>query len=245
MKYPRLLKDLRDATVRYLLANLGQTGWSRRTLGKTDVAMAEPLRAIGMRSGPSMLDGRAQASLQLAYSDAHSLRFYAGDNFGVGVYEIMSMRHDNLPLMTVYIHLLEYKSPHLYFDNKHNNHHFRDNFPEKISSAQLVICEGYISDRYNLYAPKGYALDMLVIGAPDVLDAVDRLNLGGDVEVLGDQLYMIFPDKIDLPGQLERIVQNGAELTKAFNDNLSRYRDDRAISFSEPIGYAGRRIIQK
>jgi hypothetical protein len=197
------------------------------------------------------LDERTQASLQLAYRGACSLRFYSHsgpnvrDNFGVGIYEISSTRQDNLPLMTVHIRLLENKSPHLYFDNKRNNHRLRDNLPEQIGKAQLVMCEGYISDRYNLYAPKGYTLDMLVVGAPDVLDAVDRLNLGGDIEVLGNQLYMIFPDKIDLPSMLEQILRSGGELAREFDDNLSRYRDERAISFGEPIGYAGRRIIQK
>ncbi len=68
---------------------------------------------------------------------------------------------------------------------------------------------------------------MLSGRTPDVLDACDRLNLGGDIEVLGDQLYMIFPDEISLPDKLEQIVKNGAELAKEFNDNLSRYRDER------------------
>jgi len=84
-----------------------------------------------------------------------------------------------------------------------------------------------------------------VIGAPDVLDAFDRLNMGGDIEVLGDQLYMLFPGHISLKDKLEEIVKNGAKLAKEVDDNLSRYRDDRRLSFGQPIGYAGRRLIRK
>ncbi len=206
--------------------------------------MADTLKKFGMRSGPSMLDARAQASLQLAYRGARSLRFYSNEDFGIGVYAVSNGKVD-MSLMTVYIRVLEHKSPHWYLDNIRNNHWFRPDFPEKIKRAQLVPCEGYIDDHYDLYAPKGYALDALVIGAPDVLDACDRLNLGADIEVLGDQLYMIFPDEIDLPKLLERIIKNGAELSKEFDDNLSRYRDERARSSGEPIGYAGQRIIRK
>ncbi len=217
--------------------------WQRR-LGKDEEAMADTLQKLGMRSGHSVYDERAQASLQLAYRGARSLKFYAGDGFGLGVYMVSNGRAE-FSLMTVYIRILKHKSPHWYLDNIRNNHWFRPSFPEQIKKAQLVPCEGYIDDRYDLYAPKGYAIDALVIGAPDVLDACDRLNLGGDVEVLGDQMYMIFPDDINLPKMLGQIVQNGKELGKEFDDNLSRYRDERAISFGEPIGYAGQRIIRK
>jgi len=199
-----------------------------------------------MRQTKGMLDSRAQASLQLAYRGARSLVFYEGEDFGVGVY--VTCNEQGIaegPLMTVYVCMLKYQSPHLYFDNKRNNHWFRRNFPEKISEALLVPCEGYISDRYDLYAPSGYALDALVIGAPDVLDAFDRLNMGGDIEVLGDQLYMLFPGHISLKDKLEEIVKNGAKLAKEVDDNLSRYRDDRRLSFGQPIGYAGRRLIRK
>ena len=215
-------------------------------LSSGDAPTVEELERLGMKSGGSILDSRAQASLQLAYRGVYSIRFYSGSDFGVGVYMTCNEQgYAEGELMTVYVRMLEHKSPHLYFDNKRNNHWFRRNFPENISKAQLVPCEGYISDRYDLYAPEGYALDALVIGAPDVLDAFDRLNMGGDIEVLGDQLYMIFPKHISLKDKLEELVKNGAELAKEVDDNLSRYRDERAISFGQPIGYAGQRIIRK
>jgi len=206
----------------------------------------EDLQRLGMKENKGILSSRAEASLQLAYRGAHCLAFYEGDSCGVGVYVTCNERGiAEGPLMTVYVRMLAHQSPHLYFDNKRNNRRFRRNFPEKINKALLVPCEGYISDRYDLYAPAGYALDALVIGAPDVLDAFDRLNLGGDIEVLGDQLYLLFPSPISLKDRLEEIIKNGAELAREVDDNLSRYQDDRRLSFGQPVGYAGRRLIRK
>lgn len=212
---------------------------------RMDRNISPALERVGAKQKKTLLDSRAQASLQLAYRGAHNIRFYDGGKWGVGIYEIYDQEAKFEMFITVYIHLLEHQSPHLYFDNKKNNRIFHEDFPEKMGRAELVQYDGYISGRYNLYAPQGYAIDSLVVGAPDVLDAVDRLNMGADVEVVGNQLYLIFPQAVPLDTELEALVANGNQLAKEFDDNLSRYKDERAISFGQPIGYSGRRLVRK
>lgn len=140
---------------------------------------------------------------------------------------------------------LEYESPHLYFDYKQNNSILRKNFPRKMHSAQLVTYESFMSARFDLYAPTGYRLDSLVVAAPDVLDAIDEYHLGADIEIIGNQLYYIFPKDVVLGKQLQNIVQASELLANAINDNLSRYIDQRAINWNQPIGYDGRRLIKR
>lgn len=205
------------------------------------------VESLGMKSGHTNLDNQAQASLQLAYAGSRSLQFYYGKDFGVGVYETQS-RLDSAEytsFATVYIHKLRFMSPHFYFDNKSNNSRFKRNFPIIMDKEQLVVYEGYMQERFDLYAPDGYKIDSLVVGAPDVLDAILRLNMGGDVEIIGDQLYIIFPKVIDLVKLLPQLIENGQELAREFADNLSRYKDDRFISRSQPIGYEGRWLVRK
>lgn len=215
--------------------------------GQVKPGTEEVVKDLGMKSGHHMLSNQAQASLQLAYAGSRSTQFYYGEGFGVGVYETKSRldTSEYTSFATVYIHKLKFMSPHFYFDNKSNNNRFKSNFPVIMDREQLVFYEGYMQDRFDLYAPKGYAIDSLVVGAPDVLDAILRLNMGGDVEVIGDQLYIIFPKVIDLVRLLPELIKSGEELAQEFADNLSRYQDDRFVSRSQPIGYLGRWLVRK
>lgn len=147
--------------------------------------------------------------------------------------------------LTVYMKILKFQSPHMYLDFLANNRRWRNDMPEILGNANLVQYEGFMKSRFNFFAPKGYLIDALVIGAPDVLDSIYRNHCGADIEILGNQLYLITPEVIEDQNQLQLMSKGADEIAKALNDNLSRYKDSRRISFGQPIGYEGRRLNDK
>jgi|GEM_PF-1114282 len=201
----------------------------------------------GRNIGSSMMAGKVQASLQFAFYGALTKMLYEWNDGSVsGIFEVSDNKTNRVALFsTAHMRILSHLSPHLYIDNTANNSWLKKNLPEKMENAKLKYLDGFISDRYDVYAPPGYQLDALVIGAPDVLDAIDRNNLGADIEVLGDQFYMIFPEIVDLPTKLAEILPAAKAIADAFDDNLSRYIDDRARGTDQSVAPEGLRLIRK
>lgn len=183
---------------------------------------------------------RIDATMQVTFRPYMArLSAETGKDWGMSTYT-----SDEISL-TVYMKVLKYQSPHLYLDFLANNRRWRNDMPEILGNAKLVQYEGFMKSRFNFFAPKGYQIDALVIGAPDVLDSIYRNHCGGDIEILNNQLYLIIPEAIDDPDRLRQISEGINEIAKSLEDNLSRYKDDRRISFGQPIGYKGRRLNDK
>lgn len=191
--------------------------------------------------------GRIQASLQIAFNRiSGQLAYCWNDENYTGLFELAESNGVRTGLnMTVHMRLLRYQSPHMYLDFKRNNSVLKRNLPEKLKNARIEYLESYISDKFNVYAPPGYRIDGLVIAAPDVLDAIDRNNLGADIEILGNQLYMIFPGIVRLDERLEEILGSAEIIAEAIDDNLSRYIDDRARGKKHSVANAGKRLIRR
>lgn len=184
--------------------------------------------------------GRIEASLVLAYADRlEPLHRISGDGWAAGVYQVGFRKN------TVFVRTLAFNAPHLYFDNKANNRLFRRDIPVFISRAQLVSYDGYIQDKFRLYAPVDYHIDALVVGAPDLLDVIDQHNLGADIELLGNQLYFIYPKGIFLGDTLPELIKASQIIADAADDNLSRYHDKHPGNTRGTLSHRGRRIVRK
>lgn len=202
------------------------------------------LDKLGVKNEYTITAGRVEASVQLAYLEKPKrIVFVDGGDWALGLY---TMKSDGTGAkVTVFMRNLRHQSPHLYFDYKQNNSILRSDFSARINASQLIIYESFISNRFSLYAPPGYGVDSLVIGAPDVLNDIDLHHMGADIEILGDQLYYVFPKAINLSESLELLIENSRLLAEALNDNLSRYVDSRAEHGSAQISNTGKRLINR
>lgn len=219
-------------------------GRAEKALLTSSVALNSVAKELQVADANYVDAARLSATLQIAfYTNAKLLQFLEKDTWMAGLYDIKNTGYG--PYVTVFMRTLTYSSPHLYFDFKANNSKFRQTFPERIQQARLAYFEGYVSDKFDLYAPAGYTLDALVIGAPDALNAILQNHLGADIEILGNQLYYVFPERADLPRLLPELVEKSKILGGSLDDNLSRYIDDRSRGTNQPIANDGRWIIRQ
>jgi hypothetical protein len=212
-------------------------------LKKADVLLEHALASRSLKNKYTAVAGKVEASMQLAYLESpQRLQFVDGKDWAVGLYSKFNTGAG--PMLTVFMRHLTYASPHLYFDYKANNAILRADFNAKMKQSNLVHYEGYISSRFDLYAPKDYEIDSLVIAAPDVLDMIDTHHLGADIEIMGNQLYYIFPKGLFIGKELASLIAHSAELAASINDNLSRYRDNRSSHGSRQIHASGKRLVR-
>lgn len=210
-----------------------------RKLGPLKAKYGKPNASLGS------VRGRVQASLQLAYYGiAGQLAYAWRDGSYTGLYQLHERESRAGVTLTIHMRQLRHSSPHLYFDDIRNNSVMRKDFPRKLETAGLIYFEGFVSDRFKLYAPPGYALDALVIGAPDVLDAINQYSMGADIEILGDQLYLVFPGTLKLHERLEELLESAKHIADAVDDNLARYIDDRARGTGKPVSHKGQRLVK-
>lgn len=183
--------------------------------------------------------GRLEACLILAHGAPTVLHRISGNGWAAGVYRL------NFHRVTVFVQSLDFNAPHLYFDNTANNRLLRWDIPVLINRSQLVQYDGYIQNKFRLFAPADYHIDALVVGAPDLLNVIDKHAMGADIELLGNQLYFIFPTGLFLGDKLPEIIAASQKIADAANDNLSRYRDKHIGNQHGKLSHTGRRIVRK
>lgn len=229
--------------------------WQHRIINRDESQLAQLASRLGFKiykrspgSPTPVAYERLSASLQLAFRDGTCLQsLIVGDGWMCGIINSSGADgQDNQggAPFTIFMRILNYTSPHLYFDNKNNGDAFNREMPAMLDNAELVNYEAFVHDSFRLYAPRGYHIDALVIAAPDVLDVISSENQGADIELLGNQLYLIYQFRADLSDNLENWITSSEKIAIALDDNLSRYRDSRRVSSSEPIGYSGKRLTR-
>ena len=213
---------------------------SRIWLHFANKKLVRTVQRMGIKNWDLKASGQLESTLLLAYAqNSQRMQFVSTEEWSAGVYKADGR------YLSVFMAKLAFNSPHLYFDYMSNNSVFRRDLPRGINGAQLIRYEGYMEHRCNFFAPAGYRLDALVIGAPDLLEAIDSNHHDADIEMLGTQLYFVYPNRIMLADKLEELVEASRRISEAANDNLSRYVDKHPASTKGLLSPAGRRIIRK
>ncbi len=179
------------------------------------------------KTSHNLVKERVGASLIVAHQDSRIIGHIEGSFWACGFYDLSS-KNSLLPInriFTIIMMPLNFQSPHLYFDNKANNAWLRRELPIKLKNAGLVSYEGVMQQKYGLYAPIGYHIDSLVIGAPDLLDAINKNSKNADIEILGNQLYFIIPGRVSVLKDLPSYIAHMTIVADELDDNLSRYLD--------------------
>src|SRR5690349_19974247 len=116
---------------------------------------------------------------------------------------------------TVHEMKLQRKVPNIVFDHRQAHGH---ELQRMFLSCQKLSFEGNFDAHYDSYAPEGYHIDTFSFISPEVLDAMVRFNLPGDVELIGDRLVCTVPI---LPyNKLEDFKREAFDLYHHLNDNL-------------------------
>lgn len=120
--------------------------------------------------------------------------------------------------------------PNVVLDSRANNVFGRmTNLPASYSGGQKFELEGNFNQYFSVLAPKGYERDALYFLTPELMERLIQYGAAYDFEIIDDNLYIYKNGALKFtPQTLPEMFRTITYFGWQFEDNVKRYRDDRA-----------------